>query len=77
MLHVINKTRAPEPAHPNLKFWLQRHAGQIVQSWDTMRAERLKSLRNLSCHPGGEISEQDALELYELSVWFVSRLAAD
>jgi tetratricopeptide (TPR) repeat protein len=76
MIFEIEATRRlPEPAHPDLKSWLQRHARRLTQSWDTSRAWRLNDLR-CHCH-GGEISEQEAIELYDLSVWLVSQLAAN
>jgi hypothetical protein len=75
MIFEIEATRRlPEPVHPDLKSWLQRHARRLTQSWDPSRARRLNDLR-CRCH-GGEISEQEALELYDLSVWLVSQLAA-
>ena len=76
MIFEIEATRRlPEPVHPDLKSWLQRHARRVTQSWDSSRAWRLNDLR-CRCH-GGEISEQEALELYDLSVWLVGELAAN
>lgn len=74
MIHEIDATRRQaEPAHPELKSWLHRNARRLIQSWDSSRAWRLNELRCRSSH-GGEISEQEALELYDLSVWLISQL---
>jgi tetratricopeptide (TPR) repeat protein len=78
MIFEIEATRRlPEPVYPDLKSWLQRHARRLAQNWDPSRARRLNELRRSSSHPGGEISEQEALELYDLSAWLVSQLAAN
>ena len=70
--------RLPEPRYPDLKAWLQRNARPLVsQSWDSKRAWRLNDLRCAFTHPGVEFSEQDAVELYGLSVWFVNQLCGD
>jgi hypothetical protein len=76
MISEIEATkRRPEPLYPDLKSWLRRHAPNL-QNWDPSQAWRLNELRRASSHPG-EISEQEALELYDLSVWLVSRLASN
>lgn len=75
MIFEIEATRRlPEPGHPELKSWLHCHARRLTQGWDSSRTQRLNDLRRRSSH-GGEISEQEALELYDLSVWLVSQLA--
>lgn len=76
MIFEIEATRRPEPAHPELHSWLHDYAYHLTQNWDSSRAWRLNDLRRRSSH-GGEISEQEALELYDLSVWLVSQLAAN
>jgi tetratricopeptide (TPR) repeat protein len=77
MIFEIEATRRlPEPAHPDLKSWLQRHARRLTQNWDSSRARRLNDLRRLSSH-GGEISEQEAIELYDLSVWLVTQISSN
>jgi hypothetical protein len=78
MIAEIEATRRlPEPRYPELKAWLQRNARNLSQNWDPKRARRLNELRRLSSHGGADISEQDAVELYDLSVWFISRLYSD
>ena len=79
MIAEIDGTRRlPEPRYPDLKAWLQRNARPLVsQSWDSRRARRLNELRCAFTHPGAEFSEQDAVELYGLSVWFVNQLCGD
>jgi hypothetical protein len=79
MIAEIDGTRRlPEPRYPDLKAWLQRNARPLVsQSWDTKRAWRLNDLRCAFTHPGAEFSEQDAVELYGLSVWFLNQLCGD
>jgi hypothetical protein len=79
MIAEIDGTRRlPEPRYPDLKAWLQRNARPLVsQSWDSKRAWRLNDLRCAFTHPGAEFSEQDAVELYGLSVWFVNQLCGD
>jgi tetratricopeptide (TPR) repeat protein len=76
MIYEIEATRRPVPVHPDLKSWLQRHAHRMTQSWDPSRAWRLNDLRRLSSH-GGEISERESLELYDLSVWLVTQLTSN
>jgi hypothetical protein len=77
MIAEIEATkRLPEPLYPDLKSWMRRQAPRL-QNWDVRRAWRLNELRNKSSHPGGEISEQEALEIYDLSVWLISQLAAN
>jgi hypothetical protein len=71
MISEIEATRRP----PDLKSWLRRHAPKL-QNWDVSRAWRLNELRRACNHPG-EISEQEALEIYDLSVWLISQLAAN
>jgi hypothetical protein len=76
MISEIEATkRRPEPLYPDLKSWLRRHAPNL-QNWDPSQAWRLNELRRASSHPG-EISEQETLELYDLSVWLVSQLATN
>lgn len=79
MIAEIDGThRLPEPRHPDLKAWLQRNARPLVsQSRDSKRAWRLNDLRCAFTHPGAEFSEQDAVELYDLSVRFVNQLCGD
>jgi tetratricopeptide (TPR) repeat protein len=79
MIAEIDGTRRlPEPRYPDLKAWLQRNARPLVsQSWDSKRAWRLNDLRCAFTHPGAEFSEQDAIELYGLSVWFLNQLCGD
>jgi hypothetical protein len=78
MIAEIDGTRRlPEPRYPELKVWLQRNARLLSQNWDPKRAWRLNDLRRSSSHPGADISEQDAVELYGLSVWFVNQLCGD
>ncbi len=72
MISEINGTR-----YPDLKAWLQLNAHRLWRDWDTKRAWRLNDLRRPSSHGGSELSEHDAIELYELSAWFLSRLYAD
>jgi tetratricopeptide (TPR) repeat protein len=75
MITEIDGThRLPEPQHPDLKAWLQRNARLLWQGWDRKRAWRLNELRRSSSHGGADISEQDAVELYDLSVWFINQL---
>jgi len=76
MIAEIDGThRLPEPRYPDLKAWLQRNARPLVsQSWDSKRAWRLNELRRTYSHPGDDIPEQDAVELYDLSVWFLNQL---
>jgi hypothetical protein len=66
--------RLPEPRYPDLKAWLQRNARRLYQSWDPKPAWRLNEFRRQSSHGGADISEQIALELYDLSVRFIDRL---
>jgi hypothetical protein len=76
MIYEIDSTlRLAEPSYPDLKSWLQNHADPLVQNWDSTRAWRLNKLRVSCSHPGSEITEQDTLELYNLSIWFVNQLA--
>jgi hypothetical protein len=67
----------PEPQYPDLKAWLQRNARRLSQNWDSKRAWRLNELRRWFSHPGSELSDNDAIELYDLSVWFVNQLYGD
>jgi hypothetical protein len=77
MISEIEATkRRPEPLYPDLKSWLRRHAPNL-HNWNVSWAWRLNELRRSSSHPGGEISEQEALELYDLSAWLVTQLAAN
>jgi hypothetical protein len=77
MIFEIDATRRlPKPRYPELKHWLRTRASRLVENWDSGRAQRLNSLRRGTSHPGGEISEQDAIELYDLSVWLISQLGA-
>ncbi|MGA2595324.1 MAG: hypothetical protein ABSH32_35985 [Bryobacteraceae bacterium] len=77
MISEIDGTRRlPEPQYPDLKAWLKRKARRL-SNWDSKRAWRLNELRCSSSHPGSELSETDAIELYELSVWFVNQLYGD
>jgi hypothetical protein len=69
--------RLPEPRYPDLKAWFQRSARRLYQSWDPKPAWRLNELRCQSSHGGADISEQVAVELYDLSVWFIDRLYGD
>ena len=46
-----------------------------MQNWDSRQARRLNGLRRNATH-GGEMSEQEIIELYDLSVWLISQLAA-
>jgi len=78
MISEIDATRRlPEPQYPDLKAWLQRHARRLSQSWDTKRVWRLNELRRPSSHGGSDLSEQEAVELYDLSVWFINQLYGD
>ncbi len=78
MIFEIDETRRfPEPQLPDLKAWLHRNARRLSQNWDKKRAERLNELRRLCSHRGSDLSEQDAIELYDLSVWFISQLYGD
>lgn len=79
MIAEIDGTRRlPEPRYPDLKAWLQHNARPLVsQSWDSKRAWRLNELRRAISQPGADIPEQDAVELYGLSVWFVNQLCGD
>jgi hypothetical protein len=78
MIAEIEATRRlPEPRYPDFKAWLQRNARRLSQSWDPKRAWRLNELRRSSSHGGTGISEQDADELYGLSVWFINQLYGD
>jgi len=77
MISEIDGTRRlPEPQYPDLKAWLQRRARRL-SNWDSKRAWRLNELRCSSSHPGSELSEKVAIELYDLSVWFVNQLYGD
>ena len=74
MIHVIDDAvRLPVPSYPDLKEWLKRNAA-LSQSWDSKCAWRLNELRRSASHRGPNLSEEDAIELYDLSVWFVSQL---
>jgi tetratricopeptide (TPR) repeat protein len=74
MISEIDATRRlPEPQHPELKAWLQRNARRL-SNWDSKPAWRLNELRRLASHGGSELSEQDAIKVYDLSVWFVNQL---
>jgi tetratricopeptide (TPR) repeat protein len=55
---------------------VQRRAPKL-QNWDVRRASWIVELRNKSSHPGGEISEQEAIQIYDLSGWLISQLAAN
>ena len=78
MISEIDGTRRlPEPQYPDLKAWLQRNARRLSQNWDSKRAWRLNELRRWFSHPGSELSDNDAIELYDLSVWFVNQLYGD
>jgi len=48
-----------------------------LTNWDSKRAWRLNELRRAASHSGSDLSEQDAIELYDLSVWFLSQLYDD
>jgi hypothetical protein len=77
MISEIDATRRlPEPQYPDLKAWLQRNAPRL-SNWDSKPAWRLNDLRRLASHGGFDLSEQDAIEVYDLSVWFVSQLYGD
>jgi tetratricopeptide (TPR) repeat protein len=69
--------RLPDPRYPDLKAWLQRNARRLYQNWDAKPAWRLNELRRQSSHGGADISEQAAVELYDLSVWFINRIYGD
>jgi tetratricopeptide (TPR) repeat protein len=79
MIAEIDGTRRlPEPRYPDLKAWLQRNARPLVsQSWDSKRAWMLNDFRRALSHPGADIPEQDAVELYGLSVWLLNQLCGD
>jgi len=78
MIFEIDDTRRfPQPQHPDLKAWLQCEASRLLQNWDPKRASRLNDLRRLASHGGSDLSEQDAIELYDLSIWFVNQLYGD
>jgi hypothetical protein len=77
MIFEIEATRRlPEPVCPDLKSWLQRQERRLTQNWNPSKARRLNDLRRRSSH-GGEISEQEAFELYDLSVWLVTQLTSN
>ena len=65
--------RLPEPQYPDLKAWLQRNA-RCLSNWDSKPAWRLNELRRMASHGGADLSEQDAIEVYDLGVWFVDQL---
>jgi tetratricopeptide (TPR) repeat protein len=74
MISEIDATRRlPEPQYPELKAWLQRNARRL-SNWDSKPAWRLNELRRLASHGGSDLSEQDAIKVYDLSVWFVNQL---
>jgi len=75
MIFEIDGTRRlPEPQHPDLKAWLQINAHRLSQNWDSKRVGRLNDLRRTASHGGSDLSEKDAIELYDLSVWFIGML---
>jgi hypothetical protein len=76
MFEIQATRRLPEATQPDLKCWLQRHASRLTQNWDSSRAWRLNELRRLLSH-GGEITEQRAVELYDLSLWLITLVASD
>ncbi|HXM45649.1 MAG TPA: hypothetical protein VN924_30710 [Bryobacteraceae bacterium] len=65
MIFEIDDTRRFEPQYPDLKAWLH---------WNSKRVGRLNDLRRTASHGGSDLSEEDAIELYDLSVWFVDLL---
>jgi tetratricopeptide (TPR) repeat protein len=76
MISEIEATRSrPERAHAKLKAWLEHNARHLTHGWEPSKAWRLNDLRRRSSH-GGEISEQEAVELYDLSVWLVTQLTS-
>jgi hypothetical protein len=74
MIFEIDDTRRFEPQYPDLKAWLQTNARRLSQNWNSKRVGRLNDLRRTASHGGSDLSEEDAIELYDLSVWFVDLL---
>jgi hypothetical protein len=75
MIFEIDGTRRfPKPQYPDLRAWLQSNARRLSLEWDPKRAGRLNDLRRSASHGGSDVSEQDASELYDLSVWLVDLL---
>jgi hypothetical protein len=77
IFEIADTRRFPEARCPDLKAWLQCNARRLSQGWDSKRAGRLNDLRRSASHGGSDLSDQDAIELYDFSVWFLDQLYGD
>jgi len=73
MIHEIEEAqRSSEPLYRELKSSLTRWAPHLMQKWSRLQPTRLNELRIRASHHGGSISEEEAREMYLLSVGIIS-----
>jgi len=80
MINEINSARHTSQSHTpcgEFSAWMSNHAPRVLRRWNQRRATRLNELRLVASHWSRPLTEDEVVELYDLSVGMISLLASD
>jgi hypothetical protein len=80
MINEITSARHTSQSHTpcgEFSARMSNHAPRVLQRWNQRRATRLNELRRVASHWSRPLTEDEVVELYDLSVGMISLLASD